>query len=144
MGQHNTGAWEPMTTATKPTATTRTEPERHTVTIGGVLRHVDVNSGMAEFEWIGINRPLHFGPELASDVQSLEGKCVQVLGMGTFVDNGDRLIRIDLDAIRLEPGSQDWNGQDWPPPLNPNPVKSTKYPYDVDEFLRGIYEARRE
>ena len=132
-----------MTTTTVETALTEAEPQSRTVNLGGVLRDVDVNSGVAEFEWVGINRPVYFGPELGPEVRSLEGKCVEVLGIGTFVDNGDRLIRIDLEAIRLEPGSQDWNQRNWPPPLNPNPVGPTQYPYDVDEFLRGIYEARR-
>lgn len=132
-----------MTTTSKKVEPLRSETSSQPVTLGGLLRRVDVDSGRAVFEWNGIDRPLYFEHQLASDVQSLAGKYVQVRGIGAFNNSGEDLIRIDLKAIRLQPGPVDWQRDDWPPPFNRDALKPTKYPYDVDEFLRGIYEARR-
>ena len=132
-----------MTTTSKKIEPPQDETVREPVTLGGLLRRVDVDSGRAEFEWNGTDRSLYFERRLASDVQSLAGKYVQVRGIGTFDDSDEDLVRIDLEAIRLEPGSAYWQRDDWPPPFNRDAMKPTKYPYDVDEFLRGIYEARR-
>ena len=132
-----------MTTTSKKIEPLQSETSSQPVTLGGLLRRVDVDSGRAEFEWNGIDRPLYFESQLASDVQSLAGKYVQVRGIGTFNESDEELTRIELEAIRLEPGQVDWQRDDWPPPFNRDAMKPTKYPYDVDEFLRGIYEARK-
>ena len=132
-----------MTTTSKKIEPSQDETSSQTVNLGGLLRSVDIDSGRAEFKWAGADHPLYFGRELASAVRSLEGKYVQVQGIGTFNNSSEDLIRIDLESIRLEPGSAYWQRDDWPPPFNRDAMKPTKYPYDVDEFLRGIYDARR-
>lgn len=128
-----------MTTTSKQIEKEQEETFSQTVTLGGVLRNVDPDSGMAEFNWNGIDRPVYFHSELESEVRSLAGKCVQVYGIGTFKEYGDKLTRIDLEAIRQEPVS--YRGG-WPE-SDPNPVEHASFDFDVDEFLRGIYEARR-
>ena len=133
-----------MTTTSKKVEPLRSETSSQPVTLGGLLRRVDVDSGRAEFEWNGIDRPLYFESQLASDVQSLAGKYVQVRGIGTFNESDEELTRIELEAIRLEPGQVDRRQDDWPPSFNRDSVKSASFEFDVDEFLRGIYEARRD
>ena len=133
-----------MTTTSKKVEPLRSETSSQPVNLGGLLRRVDIDSGRAEFKWAGADHPLYFDRGLAPSVQSLEGKYVQVEGIATFNNSDEDLIRIDLEAIRLQPGPVDWQRDDWPPPFNRDAMKPTKYPYDVDEFLRGIYEARRK
>ena len=137
MGQNNTGAWVPMTTATKQLEQQQDETVSESVSLGGRLRRVDVNSGVADFEWVGIVRPLYFCRDLASTVRELDGKWVRVRGTGTFNVSDEDLIQIDLDAVSPEPGP------DGLPAFDPDPVKHASFDFDVDEFLRGIYEARR-
>ena len=132
-----------MTTTTKQIEQQQVETVRESVTLSGQLLRVDMNSGRAEFKWLRESHPLHFGRELASEVRSLEGKYVQVHGIGTFNNSDEDLIRIDLESIELEPGPVDWRQDDWPPPpLNRDTLKPLSFDFDLDEFLRGIYEAR--
>lgn len=120
------------------------ETVREPVTLGGLLRRVDVDSGRAEFKWAGADHPLYFDRGLAPSVQSLEGKYVQVEGIATFNNSDEDLIRIDLESIRLQPGPVDWQRDDWPPPFNRDALKPLSFDFDVDEFIRGIYAARRK
>ena len=143
MGQHNTGAWVPMTTATKQLEQQQDETVSESVSLGGRLRRVDVESGVADFEWVGIVRPLYFRRDLASVVRELDGKRVRVRGTGTFNVSDEDLIRIDLESIQLNPGPVDWRRDDWPPPRNGEESEPLSFDFDLDEFLRVIYDARQ-
>ena len=132
-----------MTTTSKKIEPPQDETSSQTVNLGGLLRSVDIDSGRAEFRWAGADHPLYFDLELASAVQSLEGKYVQVQGIGTFNNSNEDLVRIDLEAIRHQPGPVNWQRDDWPPPFDRDAVKPLSFEFDVDEFIRGIYEARR-
>lgn len=107
----------------------------------GLLRKVDLDAGRAVFNTLGVDRPLYFAQELGPEVQALEGQEVEVLGIPTY-DGEDKLTRIDLEAIRRMPTPEDRRRADWKP-LNPNPVQHASFDFDVDEFLRVIYEGRR-
>ncbi len=133
-----------MTTTSKRVEPLRGETSSQPVNLGGLLRRVDIDSGRAEFKWAGADHPLYFDRELAPSVQSLEGKYVQVEGIATFSNSDEDLIRIDLEAIRLEPGPVDWQRDDWPPPFDRDALKPLSFDFDVDEFIRGIYAARRK
>ena len=126
-----------MTTATKQLEQQQDETVSESVSLGGRIRRVDVESGVADFEWVGIVRPLYFCRDLASTVRELDGKRVRVRGTGTFNVSDEDLIRIDLDAVSPEPGP------DGLPAIDPGPVKHASFDFDVDEFLQVIYEARR-
>ena len=132
-----------MTTTSKKIEPPLNETTSQPVNLGGLLRSVDIDSGRAEFKWAGADHPLYFDHDLASAVQSLEGKYVQVRGIGTFNNSDEDLVRIDLEAIQLQPGPADWQRDDWPPPFDREAVKPLSFEFDVDEFIRGIYEARR-
>ena len=132
-----------MTTATKQLEQQQDETVSESVSLGGRIRRVDVESGVADFEWVGIVRPLYFCRELASTVRELDGKWVRVRGTGTFNVSDEDLIRIDLESIQLNPGLVDWRRDDWPPPSNGEESEPLSFDFDLDEFLRVIYEARR-
>lgn len=113
------------------------------ILIHGRVRSIDLGSRTAEFDWLGGKRLLRFGPEIGPEIEELKDRFVEVQGLGTYDRNG-RLVEIDLTAIRHESDEIDQllsDGQ-WRR-FNPDDLVRTDEPFDVDDFLHDIYEARR-
>ena len=86
---------------------------------------------------------MRFPPELAHRIDELKDRFVEIQGLGSYDTNG-RLVEIELTDIRHESDEIDQSLADdkWQQ-FNPDNLVRADEPIDVDEFLRGIYEARR-
>ena len=113
------------------------------VLIHGRVRHVDSESCVADFDWLGGQRLLRFPPDLGQKVDELKNRFVEVQGLGSYEASG-RLIEIELTDIHHESDEIDQLLADdqWQQ-FDPAKVVRAEEPIDVDDFLRGIYEARR-
>ena len=89
--------------------------------------------------------PLRFKTSLERDMLSLETKFVKVWGHGWIDEDADRWIVVEVEKIALpktrtiEEILNDPN----PKVFDPDNVVTARELFDVDEFLQGVYEARR-
>ena len=113
------------------------------VLIHGRVRHVDSESGTAEFDRLGGKRLLRFAPELTHQIDALKDRFVEIQGLGSY-DASGRLVEIELTDIRHESDEIDQLLADdkWQQ-FNPDNLVRAEEPIDVDDFLHDIYEARR-
>ena len=111
----------------------------------GRIESVDTESQTAKFEWDQVDRVIEFrfAESLSEYVQQLNGCYVSVCGVATW-DEEERLLDLNVTNIRRERTVWDQlrESQDWKP-CKPEPVPHASFDFDVDEFLRVIYEARQ-
>ena len=134
---------QPVTTTPKNRETSSDGLVVEPVLIHGRVRRVDSESGTAEFDWLGGKRLLRFAPKLKHTIDQLKDRFVEIQGLGSYDTNG-RLVEIELTDIRRESDQVDQLLADdkWQQ-FDPDNLVRAEEPIDVDEFLRGIYEARR-
>ena len=116
--------------------------------VEGRLMEVNWACGTAELHYIPQRVvPLHFDPALNDDMRRLATQYVEIRGRGRFNDNDE------WDIIYVE---RITSTRSWSEPFdfeafrnNPNPkifdperVVTVSEPFDVDEFIRVIYEGR--
>ena len=111
----------------------------------GRIESVDTESQTAKFEWDQADRVIEFrfAESLSEYVRQLNGCYVSVRGVATW-DEEERLLDLDVTHIRRERTVWDQlrESQDWKP-CKPEPLPHASFDFDVDEFLRVIYEARQ-
>ena len=114
--------------------------------IQGRLCDVDPKLGMAKIDAYFDERvPLRFDTSLEREMLRLEAKFVKVWGRGWIDDAADKWIVIEVEKI-ARPRTRAIDEILNDPNLrifDPDNVVTASEPFDVDEFLRGIYEARR-
>ena len=114
--------------------------------VQGRLCKVDPKMGTAEIDsYFDDPVPLRFDASLKRDMLYLESKFVKVWGHGWIDDEAAEWIVIQVEKIArpetrtIEEILNDPN----PKIFDPDNIVTASEPFDVDEFLRGIYEARR-
>ncbi|MCY4409557.1 MAG: hypothetical protein OXC27_03760 [Caldilineaceae bacterium] len=114
--------------------------------IRGWLQNVDLKQGIARLDtYMDDSVPLRFEAALGEDVIRLETKHVRVDGKG-WISDEDEWIVINIEKIvptssevrTVEEILNDPN----PKLFDPDTVVTASEPFDVDEFLRIIYEGR--
>jgi hypothetical protein len=89
--------------------------------------------------------PLRFAASLEREMLRLEAKFVKVWGRGWIDDAADKWVVIEVEKIvrpRTRTIDEILNDPN-PRIFDPDNVVTASEPFDVDEFLRGIYEARK-
>ena len=124
------------------------------VLLHGLLAGVDPASRTARLDGVygepGHSVRFKFAPALDGEMRQLAGRRVAVRGHGVLDDASDRWVGVHAEAV--EGDRSIWEPFDHEAFLNdPNPkvfdpseVGGAIEPFDVDEFIRIIYEARRE
>ena len=114
----------------------------------GRLHAVDLTTNTAKFDQAGRVRDVEFGAELGEEMASSEGKWVKLSGVATF-DEVAGWMRIDATAV-LEPKRLVTAEELLSRPPVPTPPPSRRHkefvandPFDVHEFLEGIYVSSR-
>lgn len=80
---------------------------------------------------------------MSDAVKIWEGHYVKMLGSTTCDSNGN-LARLEFETIAGDnPLSDQLQETPSPKPFVPKSVPRASFDFDVDEFLRGIYEARQ-
>lgn len=114
--------------------------------IRGRLEDVDLKQGTARLDnYMDDSVPLQFDTALGEDVLRLESTHVRVDGKG-WISDEDKWIVINIEKIvptssemrTVEEILNDPN----PKLFDPDTVVTASEPFDVDEFLRVIYEGR--
>lgn len=121
------------------------EPEQ--AILEGYLRDVDPNLGTAEIRaYLNSSVPLRFGTSLNQKMLRLETKFVRVKGQG-WINETDEWIAVKVEDITCPVDKpfdpDDFYSNSTPKIFDPDKIVRAKEPFDVDQFLRGIYEARR-
>ena len=120
------------------------EPE--TALIQGRLEGVDLKRGTARLDnYMDDSVPLRFDTALEEDVLRLESTHVRVEGKGWISDedewvviNIEKIVPTSSEVRTVEEILNDPN----PKLFDPDTVVTASEPFDVDEFLRVIYEGR--
>ena len=111
----------------------------------GRLADVDPEAGTAVLTlYRDCPVPLRFSAARVEDALKLKNKFVKVTGQG-WLDENDQWIAVEVEEIGLPepPRSVEEILNDPNPKLfDPNTVIRASEPFDVDEFLRVIYEGR--
>ena len=114
----------------------------------GRLHSVDLTTNTAKFEQGGKVRDVEFGAELGEEMASSEGKWVKLSGVATF-DEVAGWMRINTTGIsepdRALTVDEILERDSFPEELRKKqaePLRCSE-PFDVDEFLEGIYVSSR-
>lgn len=114
--------------------------------IRGRLRNVDLKQGTATLDaYMDDSVPLRFDAALAEDMLQLETKHVRVDGRG-WISDEDEWIVINIEKI-VPTSSEERTVEEIlndpnPKLFDPDTVVTASEPFDVDEFVRVIYEGR--
>ena len=114
--------------------------------IQGRLEGVDLKRGTARLDnYMDDSVPLRFDTALEEDVLRLESTHVRVEGKGWISDedewvviNIEKIVPTSSEVRTVEEILNDPN----PKLFDPDTVVTASEPFDVDEFLRVIYEGR--
>ena len=114
--------------------------------VEGYLCEVNPKLGTAEIHVYGSDSvPLRFVPSLERKMLRLETKFVKVRGQG-WINDTDEWIAVNVDDVTcLADKPFDLNefyNNPAPKIFNPDKAVRAREPFDVDQFLRDIYEAR--
>ena len=115
--------------------------------INGLLTHVDAESRTGRIEWLDEERAISFAPDLLMQLPELVGRTVWVTGSGRFEADGT-LACIDVDDVEegkwgLTPSEFiELQARRGLMKFDPDALVRSSEPFDVDEFLETIYEAR--
>ena len=118
------------------------------VQIYGRLLEVNLKLGTARLNtFMDPRAPLRFAPPMAKQMRLLENKYVKVQGRGWINDSDTGWVAIlveeiarredkpfDIDEFHKDPG---------PNIFDPDTIVRSPDKFDVDEYLRVIYESRR-
>ena len=113
----------------------------------GRLVDVDPEAGTAVLNiYQDCRVPLRLGAARVGDALNLRQKFVKVTGQG-WLDENDQWIAVDIDEISLPepPRSIDEILNDSNPKIfDPDKVVRASEPFDVDELIQCIHEARED
>ena len=109
----------------------------------GKIRSIDVESGTVVLEWVDQDYEGRPPRSLSEAVKGWDGHFVKMCGSTTCDSNG-QVVRLEFETIAGESPLID-QLQETPSsePFVPKTVPRANFDFDVDEFLRGIYEARQ-
>ena len=120
------------------------EPEQ--AIVEGYLRDVNPKLGTAEIRaYLNSSVPLRYDSSLNQKMLRLETKFVSVRSQG-WINETDEWIAIKVEDITclvdkpFDP--DDFYNSSAPKIFDPDKIVRAKEPFDVDQFLRDIYEAR--
>ena len=114
--------------------------------VEGYLRDVNPKLGTAEIRaYLNSSVPLRFDSSLNQKMLWLETKFVRVKGQG-WINETDEWIAVKVEDITC-PVDKPFDPDDFynspaPKIFDPDKIARAKEPFDVDQFLRDIYEAR--
>ena len=114
--------------------------------VEGYLCEVNPKLGTAEIHVYGSDSvPLRFVPPLEQKMLRLETKFVKVRGQG-WINDTDEWIAVNVDDVTC-PADKPFDLNEFysnpaPKIFDPDKVVRAREPFDVDQFLRDIYEAR--
>ena len=114
--------------------------------IRGRLQNVDLKQGTATLDaYMDESVPLRFDAALGEDMLKLETKHVRVDGRG-WISDEDEWIVINIEKIILSSSEvrtvEEILNDPNPKLFDPDTVVTASEPFDVDEFVRIIYEGR--
>ena len=142
-------AADPIRTV-RPSKRPAASTETLTINLQGWLKTVDWDRRTAQLhEYGGGFVPLRFSLELDQDMRRLATQYVEVRGRGELneqdkwtvvqveelLETRSHFTPFDLDAFLNDPN---------PKLFDPDHMVTASEPFDVDEFIRTIYEGRRE
>ena len=120
------------------------EPER--AFISGVLVEVEPEKGIAELSLYPDRRiPLRFDTALEKDAIKLNGEYVEISGKGWINDEDTAWVAIIIEEVSLPTylrTLEEIRNDPNPKICDPDNVITASEPFDVDDFLRVIYEGR--
>ncbi len=114
----------------------------------GALTEVDWHTRTAQLRRWGDERYLllHFPAELEDDMKRLANQYVKLYGRGTL-NQEDQWVRIDIERIEATRSAfEPWDYEAFKNrkrrPFDPSKVVVASEPFDVDQFIKDIHDAR--
>ena len=117
--------------------------------ISGRLIDVDPEKGRATLSIFGLYKdrriPLRFDDALKEDAIKLNQKSVEITGQGWINDDDTEWVAIIVEEVAPPPRPRtldEFRNDPNPKIFDPDKVIRASEPFDVDEFIRVIYEGR--